>query len=367
MQKKRKNEAVWNDKESRWSIKVQRNGVRKSFHSSIFGKKGKIDCEKKADDWLDRSTTGEDMRVDILFDSFIEDMRKLDKNVGQYESFGRTRIKTAIGQRKIGSISEQDLQDIIHTANKDGLSKKTQGNLRGCMTAFIKYCRKRNCTNLVPADLEVRRTAPTYAKRTLQPNEIQKIFSSDKTLYKGREIEDRYIYLYRFAICTGLRPSELCGLQWGDISDGTITVHRYINVDNDMTSGKNKNANRTFKLSALAQESLAQQKIALAEEHIASVWVFPWRDGNFTTQDNLYKAWKRYAKHNGITPVSLYEMSRHTFVSINKHMPIELLKRVVGHSTTMNTTGTYGHLVQGELEQAKEYQDEAMGTLLGTH
>lgn len=360
---KRKNEAVWDGK--RWSIKVQTNGVRKSFYSSITGKKGKIDCERKADDWLENSLQGENIKVSVLFDSFIEDMKQLDKSYGQYESFGKTRIVPAIGNKRIGSVSEQDLQEIIHTASRDGLSKKTQRNLRGCMTSFIKYCRKRKCTTLVPADLEIRRSAPTYEKRTLQPEEIKKIFSTDLTKYKGRIIEDRYIHLYRFAICTGLRPSELLGLQWGDISDGTITVHRYINKDGKFTSGKNANAHRTFRLSVKAQEALAQQKQELKDEHIASVWVFPWTDGNFTSLNNLYKAWKRYAEHNGITPVSLYEMSRHTFVSLNKHMPIELLKIVAGHSETMQTTDTYGHLLQGELELAKAYQDKVMKDLLG--
>ena len=364
MKKTRKNEASWDDKSRRWCIKVQTNGSRKSFYSSIEGKKGKIDCEKKADVWLENALGGENTKVEVLFNDFIEDMKKLDKSYGQYESFGRTRIIPALGNRRIGSVSEQDLQDIIHTASRDGLSKKTQRNLRGCLTSFIKYCRKRKCTSLVPVDIEIRRNAPTYDKRTLQPDEIRTIFTSGKTLYKGAEIEDRYIYCYRFAICTGLRPSELLGLQWGDISGDTITVYRGINRQGEITSGKNENAHRTFKLSSQAQEALAQQRKELADAYIASVWVFPWKDGDFTSQDNLYKAWKRYAKHNGITPVSLYEMSRHTFVSINKHMPIELLKILAGHSTTMPTTDTYGHLVQGELDLAKQYADKTMQEIL---
>ena len=360
----RKNEASWDDKSKRWCIKVQRNGFRKSFYSSIAGKKGKIDCEKKADAWISNSLEGENLKVETLFTDFIEDMKKLDKNYGQYESYGKNRIIPAIGNRRIGTVTEQDLQEIIHTANADGLSKKTQKNIRGCMTSFIKYCRKRKCTSLVPVDLEIRRSAPTYEKKTLQPDEIKTIFSSDMTSYKGREIEDRYIYCYRFAICTGLRPSELLGLQWKDISGDIVTVRRGINKENKITSGKNENAHRSFKLSAKAKEALEQQKQELVNEYNLSDWVFPWRDGTFTKQNNLYKAWKRYAEHNGITPVSLYEMSRHTFVSINKHMPIELLKILAGHSTTMPTTETYGHLVEGELDMAKEYADKAMQDIL---
>ena len=365
MPNSRSNEAVWSDKDNRWSIKVQRDGVRKSFHSSIKGKRGKIDCEQKADEWIENALSGENMKIDILFNGFIEDMKKLEKSYQQYESFGRTRIVPAIGSRRIGTVTEQDLQDIIHQANRDGLSKKTQKNLRGCLSSFMKYCRKRGCTRLIPADLEIRRNAPTYQKRTLQPEEIKKVFSTKLTLYKGHEEIDRYIYCYRFGICTGLRPSELLGLQWGDIKGDTISVNRGINRQNEITSGKNENAHRTFKLSAQAQKALTGQKRFVSDMCVQSVWVFPWKDGSFTSQDNLYKAWKRYAKHNNITPVSLYEMSRHTFISINKHMPIELLKIVAGHSDTMPTTDTYGHLVKGELELARDYEDKAMQEILG--
>lgn len=361
MQTKRKNEASWDGK--RWSIKVQSNGTRKSFYSSIEGKKGKIDCEKKADDWLVNSLSGENLKVEKLFEDFIDDMKQLDKSYKQFESIGRSRIVPSIGKKKISAVTEQDLQNIIHKANRDGLSKKTQRNIRGCISSFFKYCRKRKCTTLIPSDIEIRRTAPTYEKKSLQPEEIKKVFSSEITTYNGRDIEDRYIYLYRFGICTGLRPSELLGLQWKDISGDIITVHRGINKEGKITSGKNENAKRTFKISATAEDALLMQKKQLKEEHIASIWVFPWRDGTYTSLDNYYKAWKRYAKRNGITPVSLYELSRHTFVSLNKHMPIELLKAIVGHSTTMSTTETYGHFLEGEMELAQAYQDKVMEDL----
>ena len=116
MQTKRKNEASWDGK--RWSIKVQLNGTRKSFYSSIEGKKGKIDCEKKADDWLVNSLNGENLKVEKLFNDFIEDMKQLDKSYKQFESIGRSRIIPSIGKKKISTVTEQDLQNIIHKANR---------------------------------------------------------------------------------------------------------------------------------------------------------------------------------------------------------------------------------------------------------
>ena len=42
---------------------------------------------------------------------------------------------------------------------------------------------------------------------------------------------------------------------------------------------------------------------------------------------------------------------RHTFVSISSGIPEGQLKKIVGHSKSMDTFGVYGHLVDGQLEQ----------------
>ena len=66
---------------------------------------------------------------------------------------------------------------------------------------------------------------------------------------------------------------------------------------------------------------------------------------------------------NDISAITPYEM-RHTFVSVNKEMPEGLKKLVVGHSRDMDTEGTYGHEMAGDLEKAAEYIDAAFRQLL---
>ena len=65
-------------------------------------------------------------------------------------------------------------------------------------------------------------------------------------------------------------------------------------------------------------------------------------------QQSLYNYWKFYQRCNGIDPpVSLYEL-RHTFVSmIEDAVPPAQLRRIVGHSKSMDTYGWYSHAVTG--------------------
>ena len=369
----RKGEASWIESQNRWCIKIQKDGVRKAFYSPIQGVKGKIEAEKKADDWLEELATGispaakkkETLLIKDLFEAFIKEKESFGEEYRPFQSYGNKRIIPKIGEMQIRDLTEQDLQDIIHEANADGLAKKTQQNIRACMTSFVKYCRKRGCTKLYIEELKVHKDAPVQGKKTLQPSQIAYIFQNDTTCKRKVIEKDRYINAYRFGILTGLRTGEILGLKWSDFDKGNyVLIKRSINRYDKETKGKTVNAQRKFKLIPKAVAVIDAQRELLKSEGIESEWVFPWVDGNHTTTDNLEKAWRRYLKYHNLPPISLYEMSRHTFISVNKQMPIELLKMVAGHSESMNTTKVYGHILDGELDLAADLIEKRMASII---
>lgn len=67
---------------------------------------------------------------------------------------------------------------------------------------------------------------------------------------------------------------------------------------------------------------------------------------------------------NGIEKTTPYEM-RHTFVSMNKDMPEALKKLILGHSENMDTEGTYGHEMEGDLDRAASMMDDALARIIG--
>lgn len=69
------------------------------------------------------------------------------------------------------------------------------------------------------------------------------------------------------------------------------------------------------------------------------------------------KRWVRYRDQAGLSKATLYEL-RHTFVSMVKQLPEGLIKPLVRHSKSMDTFGTYGHELTGEMQStAKLVQD----------
>ena len=112
-----------------------------------------------------------------------------------------------------------------------------------------------------------------------------------------------------------------------------------------------------------AMEAAAEK--VLKENGIISEWTFPRHlDGEISTQQKILRSFHKYCKYHMIPHTTLYEL-RHTYVSVNKEMPTELLKAQVGHSSSMPTLDVYGHELQGERERAADYSTEAFRKIIG--
>lgn len=359
---KRVNTAVWLEKQQRWQIKVQKDGVRKTFTSAKPGRTGQREANRKADDWLDDGISNTTKRCSELWDDFLISAKATagSSYVEQIEKFGRNYILPVIGDLSAGM-----LQDVLNRAYKEGclnpdgkrksagnLSRKTLQGIRGVEMAFVKWARQHQYTSLRPEDeVVVPKGARTKGKRILQPDSLRILLSTDTRVIRGKVETDENIHAYRLAVMTGLRPGELLGLRVGDVAGNRLHLSRAINTLNEETSGKNENALRVLILHPLAVAELKAQLQQRAFE-----------EGGLTEDDpifllrneqSLYNYWRLYQRCNGIEPpISLYEL-RHTFVSmIEDAVSPAQLRRMVGHSKSMDTFGWYSHAVEGRADAA---------------
>lgn len=344
---RRTNTAVWLEDYARWQIKVQKDGKRRTFTSSIRGRNGQREANAKADAWLDDGIEDGNLRVEKLFEDYVESL-KLNTGKANWvkeQSIGNCWIIPEIGHMKIGKVKENHLQRILDKAAQSscqnpqrGLAKKSISNIRATLKAFIKYCRvKRKVTALLPEELTISRNAPSKEKRILQPSHLVTLFSIDTVIMRGKRVFDGYIHAYRFAVLTGLRPGEVVGLEWSDIVGDEVRLQRSFNVLRETTAGKNENARRHFVMTSLAEEEIREQRQISTGERVFQI----------KSQSTYQKRWKRYCESNGIPYITPYEL-RHTFVSMMKALPEGELKSLVGHSKNMDTWGVYGHELDGE-------------------
>ena len=371
MTKERRSEAIWVEARERWQINVQRDGKRKTFTSSIPGRRGKHEAEEKADEWLDAGQP-EDMRFDAAWAEYLEYIRRNTSasNHKSIDSIGRNHFlddetTTRLSKKKMSRISVKDVQNIISTAGENGLSKRTCKNIRDKFSSFLFYAKGQKWEYNIDMSHVTLPTGAKDAVRTIvQPDQLKKLFAVSTYIDHGKEKECFYIHAFRFLVITGYRRGELCGFRREDYDSPVLTVRRSINELGEETPGKNANARRANVLSRHAQKILADQEQMLKDLGIISPWLFPGPDGNRLDPKSLYGAWRKgYGKYHGIK-VSLHEM-RHTFISIAKlEMPEMLLKDIVGHGADMDTGLTYGHEVDGEKQRAADIIDDIFTRIL---
>ena len=343
---KRTNTAQWEEKYQRWRIAVQKDGVRRQFYSGTPGRTGQREANRKADQWLDTGVDPRGGRVNELYPEWFAAVSKTNGTGSRrnIESRWRTRILPAVGQKRISSLTEQDLQDVVDDAYKDGLAKKSLQSMCSEMRAFCRWCRAKKLTSFNPEGLHVPAGARPKGKKVLQPSALLTLLNVDTTLYRGKRVHDDYIHAYRFQVLTGLRPGELLGLRWADVRGNVVYLSQAINVLGEHTHGKNENAVRAFVLTDRARAVLEEQRaITGAGESVFCL----------KSEAYYYKRWQVYCKANDIPPTSAYEL-RHTFVSVAKNLPTGEIKDLVGHSENMDTFGIYSHLLTGDAEDTAQ-------------
>jgi len=361
----RKNEANWIESRERWQINVQQDGERKTFSSSTLGKKGKIEAERKADEWLKAKHQNLNARFDSLYKEFLDEILLLTSktNYIKHEQIGRLWLAPHLKFKRVVAITEQDWQNCINAAYKAGKYKKTLQNIRAVITKFTRYARKRGIPMHRPEFLDIPKDAPEKEKKILQPSGLKTLFAHDTIRQYGKDRFVFFIYAFRFIVLTGVRRGELCALKKRDVKDGFVSIRGSVNTLNQETRGKNDNARRWFALSQHAKDVLQKQAEMLKEKGVISPYLFPDEFGERLDPNHLYKCWYTYRKQHGIKS-SLHEM-RHTLISVAKaDVPEQLLKRTVGHSQSMDTFGVYGHDVQGEMERVAGILDEIFSKTL---
>lgn len=344
---------IYNEKEKRWTLRVTVDGITKKFTSVKPGLAGKKEVLKKARLYQNDEVI-EDLRVQKIWEMFMSDsiarLGAKSEAVKMREKIGRLYILPAISKRKINSLKKSDYQNIInnakpHKSNTEILSKKYLTTIRDIINSFICFAIEERYTEPFYGKLYIPQDRPTIGKEILQPSDIRRLFEpSDLHYHKA----------FLFMLLTGLRPGECLGLKWSDIDQDTFTIRRAVNQDGIITEGKNKNAKRVIPISPTLSQILHAQKVNT--RHLNSEWVFCNTVGGMGSQRTMKEHLGILKKERNLN-CCLYSF-RHTFVSLVKNtLPENTIKQLVGHSAAMTTFETYGHLVDGELQQTAKLID----------
>jgi integrase len=282
----------------------------------------------------------------------------------QYEMTVRKHIVPTLGSYKLINLRPEYIQNLYNLKLKSGTGTRTIEVIHTVMHKSFSHAVKLGAISRNPVDAT---TPPRSKSREME------IFSETEVthfLFSARGTHDEA--LYRLAIATGLRQSELLGLRWSDLDwkNRSLCVQRQLKrnfkVGDYYATPKTRSGTRTIALGERSLEVLRKHMNRQENERKAAGhrWrendmVFPSSIGTPMSQRNLYRKFKEFLCLTGLPEIRFHDL-RHTSASLmlNHGIPAIIVSRRLGHSKVSTTLDIYGHLIPEMQSQAAELIDE---------
>ena len=214
-------------------------------------------------------------------------------------------IIPCIGRKKLLICATEISRKFLIKRRRRAVPRKPSGHQRN-NNKFLKWCRNKK-TAYRPDDVHIPASARLKGKSVLQPDDLIKLLSSDKTEYKGKR-------------------------SWTSIS--TLTAWKFLQVFARGTAGPAGGGYRGGAGEYPAVYQCPRETTKGERERRALLRAVRFSAGRvggpapgapqrkrfrieLPHQVTYRKHWQRYCSHNKIAPVTLYEL-RHTFVSWQK-------------------------------------------------
>lgn len=255
------------------------------------------------------------------------------------------------GKRKIGSITETDIQSYIsylynagRLDNTGGLTVKTIRDVILVLRLAMEYAYKERAIPLLNWDLiEYPREQNASKARSLSKEQEQALI---QCIYMELDRKTAGILV---ALFTGIRIGELCGLQMKDISlaEHTISVSKTVQRIYDKRKGssclhigppKTRSSVRVIPVPSLLLNVIRKFYTDNPDHYFLTGKVKP-------TEPRTYRQFfSRFLRHNGLPKVKFHEI-RHTFAVRAIEIPefdIKSLSEILGHKNVSFTLNVYG-------------------------
>jgi len=305
-----------------------------------------------------------------VLDLWIEDilpLRVSPATAVSYSSVIKHHIKPVLGRKRLTKLQPDDVQALIRSKLDEGLSPRTVRLIRGVLVQVLNQAvRQGRVVRNVAALTDGPRMEQKREGRSLTVDQAKKLL--------GAIGGDRLEALYVLMLATGIRTGEALGLPWTnvDLQKSQISIRQSLSRQpGGVTIGDGKTGRkgwRTIQLPNPVVESLLDHRNRQGEEEnmAGRAWedhglVFCTPIGTPLDPDNHRKAFAILTKRAGIGKWRPHEL-RHSATSIMlaQGVPIEVVSKILGHTSIRITADVYGHILDKQHEAAAQ----AMATAL---
>jgi integrase len=273
----------------------------------------------------------------------------------RHESIVRLHLKPAIGSTKLAVLSPLQVQSLYRAKSRTHLAP---GSVKRIHTTLHKALKQAVRWQMIPRNPCDSVDAPKGYRGEIKPFDKEQV----KTLLAtAKETQPRLFALYVLGVTTGMRQSELIGLQWSDfcLPADRLTVKR--SVFKGKISTPKARSSRNVKLTGLAVDSLIHHK----NEHKQSdLWVFATKNGTPLDCGNFHKYhWRRLLEDAGLPRTSFHAGTRHTCATLllGQSVHPKLVADLLGHASIKTTLNLYSHAMPSMQEGVADAIEDALG------
>lgn len=261
------------------------------------------------------------------------------------------RVYQRFGDKDIQSIKRSDIKSFISDLNKEGVNErngkalayKTRKHYLTYISDVFKFCVDEELLQENPChDIKV---APDRYDEKKEDN-LYTLEDAKKLMHLlETEAPIKYRCFFLLALTTGMRRSELMGLEWRDIDFNTciISIRRVSNYTSSTgrytDSTKTKKSQRCILVPKYVIEQLIIYRNINTYDRI-----FIQKDGTPMHSNTPYTWLKRFCDTNKISFYGIHKF-RHLYASIliNYGLDVASVSRCLGHSQISTTLNTYTH------------------------
>ena len=310
----------------------------------------------------------ENLTVGEYLKRWLTDSVKGSVRCSTYESYQRQverYVVPTIGRIKLTKLAHMHVQGLYRQMQDRGLSARTVQYTHAVLHRALKQAVR---WSMVPRNVCEAVDVPQVSREEMQPLTAEQA----RTLLQiagGERLEALYV----LAVHTGMRPGELLGLRWQDVTlgdaGGTLQLNRALS-DGELTTPKTKGSRRRIRLSAGSAKALRAHRKRQLEERMqkAGLWqdqdlVFPSSVGTPLSHRNVVRSFKALLKRAGLPPsIRLYDL-RHTCATLllSRNVHPKYVQELLGHASIALTLDTYSHIIEGMDGGTADAIEEALG------
>ena len=282
------------------------------------------------------------------------------RTIVRYEGLIEQHITPGIGSIPLRKLMPQHVADLYITLGSS-LAPRTIGQVHSILHDALKQAARWHIISRNPVGKDAGVVSPRPAKV-----EMRFLDATQARTMIDAASDDPLAPLYTTAVYTGMRLGELLALRWRDVDlDGHALVVRHTLTRDAgewiLRQPKTPHSRRTIRLAAVVVDALrshylseAERLLALGHRIAPDSLVFSDRWGDPVNPWHITeRAFKPLLRRAGLPVIRFHDL-RHTFASLmlSEGVRIDVVSRMLGHSSPAITLGIYAHLMPGDEEAA---------------